>query len=295
MTLRFLVVMFVLSAAPGAQAYCRLTTAMPKPELACAEEGVPLTWRRSCISYSLVQRQSTSLDFDRIRDVTDLSFSAWEAVGCQGGPVGLELGQTEGLGECDEPEYNPSMPNANTIMFVEDWRERELPPDAFGLTLVWHNPDTGEIYDADMQINENLGELAICGAVCSGNVVDLQNVITHEAGHFLGLGHSSDPNATMSARAMVGETKKRQLSEDDRAGLCSIYGDDPEPVCAPSDFFPDNGFSPACWADVDATRNSGLCAASVLGGRTIAVWPALAVPLALIALRRRRRRTTPRV
>jgi hypothetical protein len=291
MLLRLLVTTVVLLAAPRAQAYCLLTTEMPTPGDNCAGTGIGLKWRRSCMSFSMQERAEPEPGFEDIRDVADVSFVTWMQVSCEAGPVGLGVAQTQQLGECDEPEYNQTAPNANTIIFIDNWIERELPPDAFGLTLVWHNPDDGEIYDADMQINETLGALAICGAVCPEGRVDLQNVITHEAGHFFGLGHSNVRTATMSARASVGEISKRDLSEDDRAGLCAIYGTSPRQRCESSDFMPDNGFSPVCWTGQDQGPSSrGLCSVTAPGGVARPKLPGFGAALALLALLARRRR-----
>ena len=121
---------------------------------------------------------------DETREVADISFRIWTDATCERGPVGVDVAQTAEFGQCFDPEYNPSAPNANTIIFVNDPSGSELPEDAFGLTLVWHNPDDGETYDTD----ETLGWIAICGDSCPPDAIDLQNVITHEAGHFLGLG-----------------------------------------------------------------------------------------------------------
>jgi hypothetical protein len=63
---------------------------------------------------------------------------------------------------------------------------------------------------------------------------DLQNTVTHEAGHFLGLAHpcgadvgvscSGYPNdTTMYPTAISGETQKRTLADDDVSGICAIY------------------------------------------------------------------------
>ena len=49
--------------------------------------------------------------------------------------------------------------------------------------------------------------------------IDVQNTITHEAGHTLGLDHSADPSATMAASAPAGETSKRVLQPDEVAGI----------------------------------------------------------------------------
>ncbi|XP_044933430.1 matrilysin isoform X2 [Mustela putorius furo] len=48
---------------------------------------------------------------------------------------------------------------------------------------------------------------------------------THELGHSLGLGHSSDPNAVMYPTYRVGESKNFRLSPDDIKGIQKLYGE----------------------------------------------------------------------
>jgi hypothetical protein len=249
--LSFSMLCLSLAFAQPAVAWCRLSTSMPLAGDSCASSGIGLAWQRQCVSFSVSQRMRPSPSLEEIRDTASASFAAWTAVSCGDQPIGIAVAQTNQLGMCSKPEYNTGARNANTIIFVEDWSARDLPADAFGLTLVWHNPDSGEIYDADMQINETIGPLAICQHACPLGAVDLQNVMTHEAGHVFGLGHSQVPGATMSARATVGETSKRTLEDDDRAGLCAIYGDFSPADCTPSEFIPDHGFSPQCADSAD--------------------------------------------
>lgn len=247
--LRIGVFLTLLAPALSADAYCRMTVEEPMPRDRCPEPGTWLEWRRQCISYTLVEREALrdgDPSFEEIRNVADRSFAHWTAVECDGEPIGLDLRQTADLGMCTEAEYSQRMGNANAIFFVQDWFQRGLPFDAFGLTMIWHNPKNGEIFDADMQINETQGRVAICGARCPTNSVDLENVITHEAGHFLGLGHSEVDGATMAARASIGETEKRSLEADDVAGICHIYGELDAADCDPSDYQPDRGFNPMC-------------------------------------------------
>jgi hypothetical protein len=248
---------FSLLGDSTAAAWCRLSTDMPPAGQTCATSGIGLAWQRQCLSFTMMNRARTSPPLEDVRNTGDASFQTWEQVMCGAQPVGLQIAQTQQLGMCDAPEFNTRAPNANTIIFIEDWAARELPADAFGLTLVWHNPDTGEIYDADMQINETIGPITLCSGVCPLGAVDLQNVMTHEAGHFLGLGHSAVRSATMSARATIGETSKRTLDDDDVAGLCAIYGDFSPASCSSADFTPNHGFSAQCADPKNAGAGSG--------------------------------------
>jgi hypothetical protein len=52
---------------------------------------------------------------------------------------------------------------------------------------------------------------------------DVQNVATHEWGHFLGFGHSLSTSATMYAYSDVGDVAKRNLSADDVQGVATVY------------------------------------------------------------------------
>ncbi|KAL1194657.1 Metalloendoproteinase 1-MMP [Cardamine amara subsp. amara] len=57
--------------------------------------------------------------------------------------------------------------------------------------------------------------------------VDLESVATHEIGHLLGLGHSSQESAVMYPSLRPG-TKKVDLTVDDVAGVLKLYGPNPK-------------------------------------------------------------------
>ena len=103
-------------------------------------------------------------------------------------------------------------------------------------TTTTSNLFTGQIKDTDIEVNDSVDSLgrkfiftAVDGSPCSdpnqtGCVrIDVQNTITHEAGHTMGLDHTLDPNATMYATAPEGEVSKRVLGADDIQAICDIY------------------------------------------------------------------------
>ena len=251
-----------------ADAWCRTTTETPLTGSDCIHEGIPLAWDRQCISFTVEDPGNLGPPLEDVRDAADRSFAAWSSVRCDGRPIGLELRQTKQLAECGVAQHDRQGPNMNSILFVEDWNAHDdLPPDAFAVTLVWNLVKTGEIVDADMLVNPTLGMLSICGDTCSrsGVVVDVQNVITHEAGHFLGLAHSNVFEATMSSTAPVGETKKRSLEQDDVDGLCAIYGHLPAAQCDEDggDYVPPRGFTARC----SAPRSTSSCGVVNVGSK----------------------------
>ena len=70
---------------------------------------------------------------------------------------------------------------------------------------------------------------------------DLQAIATHEAGHWLGLGHSAVRQATMF-ESYSGGTSQRNLHPDDVDGVCSLYPGD----CG-------------CTSDADCSRAGEVC------------------------------------
>ena len=131
---------------------------------------------------------------------------------------------TSNLGpvECAEVRYNPNGPNQNVIVFRDDKWPYSDPNNTLGLTTVTFNADTGEILrrrHGDQLHGKNLST----GDTVPANGFDLLSVITHEAGHFLGLAHATNSTATMYASYKPGTSTLRTLTADDIAGVCEIY------------------------------------------------------------------------
>ena len=87
-------------------------------------------------------------------------------------------------------------------------------------TYVWYMGST--IIECDMEFEDGYN----WGTTGAFNLMDVQNIATHEFGHFLlllDLYNSADSEKTMYGYGSYGETKKRTLDPDDIAGVSFIY------------------------------------------------------------------------
>jgi hypothetical protein len=234
---------------------------------------------------------------EKATELAEKAFGVWQNSSCpgSGAPPSIHLDHVFGSVACTLHEYNQSDGNANVIMFHDEntWPYDESSPNVLALTTVTFNYRTGDIYDVDMEINSS--RTLATGDPVLPDAYDLQSIMTHEAGHFLGLAHSLDSQATMRAQYTAGNVAFRMLSPDDIAGICAVYP--PLQEQAACDFTPRQGFSPDCGI---YPTGGGLCSvvAGSLGGlpkRRECGWPAIAalacvLPLARIRQRRARSR-----
>ncbi len=249
----------------AALAFCR-TSVCPETQSTAAvctpaqstDCGIPLAWPSPCVGYAIQEDASDQVSLAETEAIFAQAFAAWTEADCGGGETPRMEVTYMGPVSCDAHEYNKRQGNANIITFRDDGWPYGGSGSTLALTTVTYNLKTGEIYDADMEINSfdqtfTLGD--------DGVGTDLLSVATHEAGHFLGLSHSIDPEATMVANYNDGSIALRDLHADDVAGLCAVYPPG-EPVkgCDPT---PRHGFSELCAADQPSrAQASGGCAAA---------------------------------
>ena len=72
---------------------------------------------------------------------------------------------------------------------------------------------------------------------------DVLSILTHEAGHMLGLAHSDVNGATMQVEYVQGSTTLRSLHSDDMGGICEAYPPGEVGTCDPT---PRHGFQSTC-------------------------------------------------
>lgn len=259
----------VLGVAGNAAAFCRTTTCgpgecTPSPSCVyCLEGGKPLFWASGCMSFSVQQEGSLKqgINAQVTQDLVAGAFLKWMSASCGGGQTpGLHISQT-GFVECREQEYNQDDKNANIWLFRDDVWPYANSGNTLALTTITFNVDTGEIYDADVEINSSDPANTKLTIGNQGVESDLDSIVTHEAGHFLGLAHSCTNVATMFASYQPTTTTLRDLEADDMAGICTIYppGTSPD-SCDPT---PRHGFSGECGSD---KKDTGCCTTAPGGG-----------------------------
>ena len=218
---------FVLVSATSstAYAYCRTTTCNPcaLDSNGCPSGGVPIAWSGRCVSYSLAEAASRQITLEQATSVAAHAFGAWSGVTCAGttAPPSMLASNAFGPTVCALHEYNQEEPNANIISFHDDSWPYANSIDTLALTTVTFDIPTGEIYDADIEVNAT--EPLSAGDPVPPDRYDLQSILTHEAGHFFGLAHSHDPSAVMWPSFEVGADSLRFPSADDTAAICTVY------------------------------------------------------------------------
>jgi hypothetical protein len=127
----------------------------------------------------------------------------------------------------DDPiGYRRNGKNNNTVRFAPNGDP--LANGALAITVITFDAHAKQILDADVVLNGEHGfDFFDHDARGEGmSTYDLQNVLTHELGHLLGLGEDfNDNEATMYAFSQPGETGKRDLELVDRDSIADLYSE----------------------------------------------------------------------
>jgi Matrixin len=220
--------------AGRAQAYCREVTDYPPNAFDPAVSGCftaepdggvlyPLFWRNQCVSYSFQQQGSKYISLSDATRVAAQAFATWSQAPCGSGSPSIQAIPFPPV-DCDGA--NGSQEHSNIIIFRDDSWPHNDAANVIGYTTLTVDLDTGELFGANIEINTHdytiVTDLADGGAPRPGTTMtlDLGTILTHEAGHFLGLAHSASSSAVMFAHYQPGTTA---LTPDDVAGICTVY------------------------------------------------------------------------
>ena len=221
------------------------------PGVNCPHLGTPLVWKRLPARY-FVNSDASGSSFDTVLGPIEAAFSSWQNAGS--GNITFELAG---------PSHNGSngQDGQNTI----SWQNLSNASDVFAQSIVTYDTHSGEIFDVDIELNDNFqfGVLPTGENDPNDPTVDIQATLTHEAGHLLGLDHENrfGPQEVMYFEDTTGDTTHRNLTADDQAGVRAIY-------------------------PPHASSGGGGCAIAP-SGPPAGLWP-LSVLLVGLALRRRR-------
>lgn len=161
------------------------------------------------VEYLIDQDGSDDIAMEDAQAAIFAAFATWEAVPCS------RLSYTHaGLTDLDV-----AIDGQNVILWIEsDWI---YGAEAGAAASLWIPVE--EDRTADVAFNgENFSWAIGPEAAISFTTLDVQSVLTHELGHFSGLGHTDSSVDTMyfSWRPWPGQ---RTLSADDKLGLCELY------------------------------------------------------------------------
>ena len=296
-------VLVMLIAAPGAAFGYKRTTA--------GNGGPCLFWSTRGHSYMIDARGTPDVPANTAFDAVRRSFQAWAGISCSdlvfpdlgvsSDPADRKVGYVAGAfnrnlvlwrtASCalgGAPQNDPCQTAGGCGNTYDCWDKGD---NVIAVTTTTFNRTTGQIYDADIELNgaaHGNGSSAFVftandGPPCSSPSqtgcihYDIQNTVTHEAGHSIGLDHSLKESATMYAFAPEGDVAKRSLDTDDSDAICAIY-----PKGAPT---------ATCVGDPvvltqTGSSNGGGCGCSSRGGGAPVEF--ILAALGLVALRRRR-------
>ena len=221
--------------------------------------GVPLWWQSPSVTLDIyLGAPPPNMTADQYWNASQLAAQAWGhgSIAC----TGLTISMNRNAAATGDVGFD----RKNVVVFRQDgWCQRPTPTDpapcypanAMAVTTLFKKTTTGEIVDADMEINAayfSWTDLVADPAQASATTADFQNTLTHELGHVIGLAHpcysandgpaplmdntgnpevdcassgvpASVTDATMYPVVPISDTDRRTLSPDDEQAACDIY------------------------------------------------------------------------
>jgi hypothetical protein len=293
----------LVAFAPPAAAYVRYTS----------NSGKMFKWAQSCVFLTAYPKDLESMmTEEEILGAVNASAATWSK-----GSDACTYLQIMPTSSADASPHAANDGHNNVLFRNDSWCKQtstgacdpavSYDPAALALTSVSASTSTGLIKDADIEVNAfhfRWADLVLHPELAGAgmSIHDLQNAVTHEMGHLIGLDHTCylqppaplDNNGnpipdcadappdvlatTMFPSANPGDIDKRTLAPDDQQAVCDIYPAAADPmVCAPT-------------AQMTSSTLQGCDCATGGAPAPLAALAAAAVAATLLAARSRRRR-----
>jgi hypothetical protein len=280
-------------AAPHARAY---RTTQDSASSAAGGIHGPVAWDVTPVPYAVNRAASDDLTLDQVTPAIDLAFATWTGPSCSALAV-TDVGPTDVRARPHD--------GTNVVVWEETgWTTFGFPASAIGVTqteLAGSAGGTWSITGADMQLNGEGYTWVLEGGMMGSTTVDVQSVVTHESGHYLGLLHPCeatgfdgapvcgpllDPGAAPTMYPAYTGMGQRTLEADDVDGICFLY---PRAGCETTRCADGERCDGAEHCVAVTPPPGGCCAASGARGSGAAPLALAACALALAGGARRRR------
>ncbi len=110
------------------------------------------------------------------------------------------------------------MDRFNNIIWLSNTNWTHM-ANELALTTTTYYTLTHEIFDADMEVNNNV----VWSTTAAPATYDVDSVIIHEAGHFLGLNHTQSSTLPVMYPLVSQGVAKRVLTTIDETDVCTVY------------------------------------------------------------------------
>jgi len=191
-----------------------------------------LYWPTRVVTYWVNDKGCADVPIKDTLGAIKRSFFSWAGQSCT--DIYFNFGGLHAKTETNLTVGDRGKPDLKNLLI---WRETNWPPlgvtdgsitkEMAAATFLTYDVDTGEIVDADIEFNGVHFWWTATNDKTQA-ATDIQNVVTHEAGHLIGLGHAPELESTMYLQMPQAELKKRSLHKDDILGLCHVYPFDAE-------------------------------------------------------------------
>ena len=195
---------------------------------------IPLRWYKDKVDVYHDMALTTDAPASSVLDAINLSIEQWNKVQCEH-PVMINRGPVANGSAFELNDDTNSRRGTNLIIFEDEatWDANRADANQWdssltlALTTVFHVASNGEVMNFALELNDSPFTFGIGP---TGYAFDIQNTVTHELGHVLGLDHTTSEvqgwdQQTMYFQTEPAETIKRTLEDDDRAGYCYLYSE----------------------------------------------------------------------